>query len=191
MQPSDETGLVRQAREGGRAAFAELVRRHQPAVLGLCRAMLGDADEADDAGQEVFLKAWRSLAGFAGGSSFGSWLYRIASNHCLDLLRARSRRPTQSLDALVEAESPAIEKALGTGAPASAAVEAADLAARLLAALPEEQRLALVLRETQGLSYDEIAGVMGCSLDSVKARLKRARETLQNSLRHFLGGPDV
>ncbi len=191
MQAPDEADLVRQAREGVRAAFAELVRRHQPAVLGLCRTMLGDADEADDAAQEAFLKAWRSLGGFSGGSRFGTWLYRIASNHCLDLLRARSRRATQSLDELVEAESPALQRALGTGAPASAALEASDLAARLLATLPEEQRLALVLRETQGLRYDEIAEVMGCSVDSVKARLKRARETLQESLRHFSGGPNV
>ncbi|MBI5201283.1 MAG: sigma-70 family RNA polymerase sigma factor [Elusimicrobia bacterium] len=191
MQAPDEAELIREARGGGRSAFAELVRRHHPAVVGLCRSMLGDAEDADDAAQEAFLKAWRSLSGFSGGANFGTWLYRIASNQCLDMLRARGRRPTQSLDALVEAEAPALEKVLGAGAPASDPVEAADLAKRLLATLPEEQRLALVLRETQGFSYEEIAETMGCSLDSVKARLKRARETLAKSLRHFSGPPNV
>ena len=182
---------MREAREGGRAAFAELVRRHHLQVLALSRSMLGDDAEADDAAQEVFLKAWRALGRFAGDSGFGTWLYRIASNHCLDLLRQRSRRRTESLDELVEGEGDALERVLGSSAGPSDALEAADLGARVLASLPEEQRLALVLRETQGLRYDEIAQVMGCSVDSVKARLRRAREGLEKSLRHFLGPGNV
>ena len=153
--------------------------------------MLADDAEADDAAQEAFLKAWRALGRFAGDSGFGTWLYRIASNHCLDLLRRRSRRRTESLDELVEREGEAIERVLGSTAGPADALEAADLGAKVLAALPEEQRLALVLRETQGLRYDEIARVMGCSVDSVKARLRRARESLQAGLRHFLGTGNV
>ncbi len=107
---------------------------------------------------------------------------------CLDLLRQRTRRKTDSLDALLEGEGPALERILGSSPGPAAALEAADLGAKLLAALPEEQRLALVLRETQGLRYDEIARVMDCSVDSAKARLRRARESLQAALRHFLSG---
>ncbi|MBI4347859.1 MAG: sigma-70 family RNA polymerase sigma factor [Elusimicrobia bacterium] len=191
MQAPDEAALVREAREGGRSAFAELVRRHHPAILALCRSMLNDPAEADDAAQEAFLKAWRSLADFSGGSGFGTWLYRIASNQCLDLLRSRARRKAESLEELVERDAPALERALGPSAQPLDRLEAGDLAARLLAGLPEEQRLALVLRETEGLRYDEIAKVMGCSVDSVKARLKRARQALGESLRHFSTPEDV
>lgn len=182
---------MREAREGGCSAFAELVRRHHPAVLALCRSMLNDPSEADDAAQEAFLRAWRGLAEFSGGSGFGTWLYRIASNRCLDLLRARARRKTESLEDLIERDAGALERALGPGAKPLDRLEAGELAARLLAGLPEEQRLALVLRETEGLRYDEIARVMGCSVDSVKARLKRARQALADSLRHFLTPEDV
>lgn len=187
--PSD-LDLVRRARAGERAAFGELVRRHQGHVIGLCLTMLGEA-EAEDAAQQAFLKAWRSLEGFAGGSAFSTWLYRIASNHCLDLLRQRARARTDSLDELVEREGEGVARMLGSAAGPGGALEAKDLAARILGTLPEEQRLALVLCETQGLSYQEIAEVMECSVDSVKARLRRARETLDNNLRHFLAGPGV
>lgn len=190
MQPTGDE-LARKAQGGDRSAFEELVRRHHPQVLALCRSMLGDETEADDAAQEAFLKAWRGLGGFEGGSRFGTWLYRVASNHCLDLLRRRSRTRALSLDELVEREGPAFERLLGSSPGPASALEAADLGARLLATLPEEQRLALVLRETQGLRYDEIARVMGCTVDSVKARLKRARENLQAALRHFSEGKDV
>ncbi|MBI5246888.1 MAG: sigma-70 family RNA polymerase sigma factor [Elusimicrobia bacterium] len=172
------------------AAFADLVRSHAPRVRALCAATLRSDAEADDAAQEVFLKAYRSLGKFAGGSDFGTWVHRIAVNHCLDLLRAAGRRRSDSLDALLEADAKALGAALSEEGPAKA-LEDRDTIERLLDRLIPEQRLALTLRELEGLSYDEIAAAMSCSLDSVKARLKRARADLLDMARHFSGSENV
>lgn len=170
--------------------FAELVRLHAPRVRALCAATLGNADEAEDAAQETFLKAHRALERFAGGSSVATWLHRIAVNECLDRLRAAGRRRSDSLDALLEADANALGSALTEASPAKA-IEDRDTVERLLAKLNPEQRLALTLRETQGLSYEEIAAAMDCSLDSVKARIKRARAELLDMARHFSGADGV
>jgi len=164
------------------------VRRHAPRVLALCAAAVGAA-EADDAAQEVFLKAHRSLASFRGDAAFATWLHRIAVNRCLDVRRSAARRRVESLDGL--AEKGALLGPGGAEPSPAAALEARDLAERLLSLLPPEQRVALVLRERDGMSYDEIAEAMSCSLDSVKARLKRARERLEEEMRHFSEGGGV
>lgn len=170
--------------------FAELVRQHAPRVRALCAATLGNADEAEDAAQETFLKAHRSLDRFAGGSSIGTWLHRIAVNECLDRLRAAGRRRSQSLDALLEADANALGAALSEASPAKA-LEDRDAIERMLNRLIPEQRLALTLREVQGFTYEEIAEAMACSLDSVKARIKRARAELLEIARHFPGADGV
>lgn len=181
--------LARLAANGDGDAFAELVRRHAPRVRALCAATLGGPAEAEDAAQEAFLKAHRALSRYTGAASFGTWLHRIAVNHCLDLLRAASRRRSDSLEALLEADSSALGRALSE--PSSAqALEDRDTVARLLSRLPPEQRLALTLREAEGMTYEEIAAAMSCSLDSVKARIKRARAELLELSRHF-SGPDI
>ena len=182
-EPSDGD-LARRAADGDADAFAELVRRHAPRVRALCAATLGGPSDAEDAAQEAFLKAHRALRRFSGESSFGTWVHRIAVNHCLDLLRAAARRRSDSLEALLEADSAALGRALAE--PSSAqALEDRDTVDRLLARLPPEQRLALTLREAEGMSYEEIAAAMSCSLDSVKARIRRARAELIEMSRHF------
>jgi len=191
MGPKEELDLVYQARLGRREAFEALVRKHHVRIIGLCASLLGNASAAEDAAQEVFLKAYKSLDRFQGTSSFSTWLHRIAINHCMDILRKESRRKTESLDELVGSEGEGFHRLLSSSTDPLSSLEAADLAGRLLSPLPEEQRLALVLRETQGLSYQEIAQIMDSSVDSVKARLRRARETLQERLRHFLGAENV
>lgn len=183
--------LAARARAGDRAAFGTLVRRHHPRALRLCALLLADAAEAEDAAQEAFLKAYRGLAGFQGDAAFSTWLHRIAVRHCLDRNRSRSRRRVESLDALVDREGDRLRLLLGGAPDPSRALEAADLAARLLAGLPPDQRAALVLRETAGMSYAGIAEALGCSLDAVKARLRRAREAMVEALRHFPGLGDV
>ena len=181
--------LARRASKGDDGAFAELVRRHAPRVRALCKATLGGPGEAEDAAQESFLKAHRALGRFTGEASFATWLHRIAVNHCLDILRSAVRRRSDSLDAMLEADASALGRALAE--PSSAqALEDRDTIARLLSRLPPEQRLALTLREMEGLSYEEIAVSMSCSVDSVKARLRRARAELLEMARHFVG-PDI
>ncbi|MBI5239072.1 MAG: sigma-70 family RNA polymerase sigma factor [Elusimicrobia bacterium] len=181
----DDNDLVSRAKDADRDAFAELVRRHHAWVMGLCAATLGDRSVADDAAQEVFLKAYKSLPKFQGGSSFSTWLHRIAANLCLDLLRQRARRKTESWDELVDKEGDRIQRLLAEPAAPEHSAEDADLVARVLAQLSPEYRLILTLREVQGLSYEEAAAAMGCSLDSVKARLQRARKDFAERLRHF------
>ena len=168
------------------AAFADLVRRHAPRVRSLCAATLRSDAEADDAAQEVFLKAYRALDRFSGDADFGTWVHRIAVNHCLDVLRAAARRRTDSLEGLMEEDSKALARVLSEEGPARA-LENRDAAARLLARLNPEQRIALTLRELEGLSYEEIAAAMSCSLDSVKARIRRGRAELLDMARHFSG----
>jgi RNA polymerase sigma-70 factor (ECF subfamily) len=111
-------------------------------------------------------------------------VHRIAVNHCLDLLRAAGRRRSQSLDALLETDAEALGRGLSEPSPAKA-LEDRDAVSRLLSRLKPEQRLALTLRELEGSSYEEIAKAMSCLLDSVKARLRRARTELLSLARHF------
>ncbi|MEK7859594.1 MAG: sigma-70 family RNA polymerase sigma factor [Elusimicrobiota bacterium] len=190
MDPSD-LELVERVRSGESAAYAELVRRHHGDVFGLCLSMLGGAAEADDAAQDVFLKAYRSLDRFRNDASLRTWLYRIASNRCLDLLRSRARDRSESLEAILESEGGRLKDLLPVESDSSQAAENADLVERVLRQLSPEYRLILTLREGQGLDYEELAEAMGCSLDSVKARLKRARAVFEGLLRHLLQPDDV
>ncbi|MEK7234501.1 MAG: sigma-70 family RNA polymerase sigma factor [Elusimicrobiota bacterium] len=182
--PLTDADLARLAARGDANAFAELVRRHAPRVQALCAATLRSSQEAEDAAQETFLKAHRALGRYSGEASFGTWLHRIAINHCLDLLRAASRRRCESLDALFEADAAVLGRVLSE--PSSAqSLEDRDTITRLLSRLNPDQRLALTLREAEGMTYEEVAQAMSCSLDSVKARLKRARAEILNMARHF------
>ena len=176
-----ERELIQRILSGDTDAYAGIVRDYQSKVTGLCLSFLRDATQAEDASQEIFLKAYQALRSFQGNSSFSTWLYRIASNHCKDLLRQRSRQKTESFEALVESGAQLPEPS----SDPAAVLEAADMVEKLLSTLSAEERLILTLREAQGLSYQEIAGTLGCSLDAVKSRLKRARQTLEEKLRHF------
>jgi RNA polymerase sigma-70 factor (ECF subfamily) len=186
-----DTELISRVQAGEHDAFADLIRAHHAWVLGLCAATLGNRSSAEDAAQEIFLKAYKSLTKFNGGSSFSTWLHRIAANHCLDLLRNQSRRQTQSWDELLEAEGEGVHRLLTAPADEGRAREDADLVKRVLACLSPEYQMALTLREVQGLSYQEIAEAMGCSLDSVKARLRRARQEFTDHMRHFVDALNV
>jgi RNA polymerase sigma-70 factor (ECF subfamily) len=179
--------LIRRILDGERDLYAVLVRRHQEKVLRLCAGLLTGRADVEDAAQEVFLKAYRALGRFGGRSAFSTWLYRLAYNHCLDALRRSKRAKTESWDALLERHGEEV-RAPASGAPAG---PAADLVRDALALLPPDHRDALVLREVQGLTYAEMTEVLDCSLDAVKARLRRARAGLADRLRHFLAPGDV
>ncbi|MDD5303629.1 MAG: sigma-70 family RNA polymerase sigma factor [Elusimicrobia bacterium] len=190
MTETADGELARRAADGDDGAFAALVRRHAPRVRALCAATLRNEAEAEDAAQEAFLKAHRALGRFSGEASFGTWLHRIAVNGCLDRLRAAGRRRSESLDALLEADGTVLGRVLSEPSPAQA-LEDRDTVARLLARLTPDQRLALTLREAEGMSYEEIAAALSCSLDAVKARLKRGRAELIKMSRHFSGSDIV
>lgn len=184
--PVDERAIIARIRRGDRNAFAELVRAHQGRVRGYCRYLLRNETDAEDAAQEIFLKVYQSLEKFRGDAKFSTWIYRITANHCLDRLRSAARRPTQSWDAMIEEHGEKAEALFATEETPAVPAERTELVRAVLADLPERSRHILVLREMQGLSYEELAQTLDCSLDAVKGRLKRARQELDRKLRHFL-----
>jgi RNA polymerase sigma-70 factor (ECF subfamily) len=167
-------------------AFAELVAEHQRMVVQLAVNLLGDRDEALDLSQEVFLRVFRTIARFRGQSTLRTWIYRIAVNQARNrhrFWRRRHRADQVSLDAHVATHGE-FRSAIEAGPDRVLARK--ELAARLqsaLDALPFDQRTAIVLREVDGLSYDEIAYSLGVAVGTVKSRLTRARQTLRVELR--------
>jgi len=184
---------VDQARQGDKDAFRRLVEAHQDRLFGLVLSMSRNREQAEDLIQEIFVKAYFALETFEGQSSFYTWLYRIASNHCLDYLR--KNRPDQiSLDRPLSDDSEmTFQDTLQ--APRSdhpeASVEGPSETAALLGALEPEQRLILSLRELEGRSYEELAELMKCPVNTIKSRLNRAREALKAAYIRLYGNiPD-
>jgi RNA polymerase sigma-70 factor, ECF subfamily len=176
----NEKEIIRTVIEGDSEPFSRLVHAHQARVRLACLVRLGHLEEANDAAQEVFVKAFKALAHFKGDSSFLTWILRIADNHCLDLLRSRGRRRMESLDALLVEKGDAFEGLLSGSRdePRAHTPQDLELLGRLFAALSEEDREILALREVEEMSYEDIAEKLHCSLDAVKGRLKRARQIL-------------
>lgn len=185
MIPIDEKKWLKQAAKGSAEAFEQLVIKYQTAVYNLCLRMTGDPEDAADMTQEAFLKAWRNLDSFQGNAAFSTWLYRLASNTCLDHLRSRKRRPQLSLMMEDEdGETQELDVADPTPDP-EAQVIALDEQSRLneaLQSLEPEQRQILILRAVNGLSYTEIAQAMELKEGTVKSRLARARDQLRKIL---------
>lgn len=174
----NEQELLSACRRGDEAAFETLVHLHENKVYTLCRRMCGNEDDALEASQDAFLAAWRGLPSFRGDAAFSTWLYRLASNACIDVLRRR--RESLSLDDADLALNPADPSP--TPEQAAERAETRALVREGLAQLPEDYRQALVLRELQGMSYAEIADSLGVELGTVKSRISRARGLLKNYL---------
>jgi RNA polymerase sigma-70 factor (ECF subfamily) len=164
-----DEALVRRAKAGDREAFGRLMDRFQAPVYRVVRGILSDASDAEDVAQEAFLRAYESLAKFRGESGFFTWLYRIAVN---EALRARKRRSFTALEVVPEVEAPRPETPDEDG-PSPAALE------RLLAMLSDEFRAIVVLRDLEGLSYQEIAETLEIPMGTVESRLFRARRELR------------
>jgi RNA polymerase sigma-70 factor (ECF subfamily) len=189
----DDQDFIRRAREGDKEAFRRLVETHQDRLFGLVISMVSNREQAEDLIQEIFVKAYFALQSFEGQSSFYTWLYRIASNHCLDYLR-KNRPPQVSLDhPLANGSDRTLEDTLQaprTDDP-EASVDDPSEAARLLAVLEPEQRLILSLRELEGRTYEELAEMLNCPVNTVKSRLNRAREALKEAYIRLYGNiPD-
>ena len=174
-----DNDLVRQAQNGDRQAFGVLVQRHQARVFQFVRRLQGDADEALDITQDSFIKAWGALDRWRPEARFLTWLLQIARNTTFDTLRQRQRQPLDSLES--------DDLLIDPGASPLRLLEGARQLTRLeqhLARLSMEHREILLLREVEGLSYNELASTLGISEGTVKSRLARARETLLARYRH-------
>lgn len=183
--------LVERVQRGDRRAFDLLVLRYQQRIVKLVMRYVHDPAEAQDVAQEAFIKAYRALPGFRGESAFYTWLYRIAINTAKNYLVALQRRPldydfdvqgplhAELSDKLRHEETP---EGLALQEELRRAVEAA------IASLPEELRTAIMLREIDGLSYEEIAGAMDCPVGTVRSRIFRAREAIDRSIEALAGG---
>jgi RNA polymerase sigma-70 factor (ECF subfamily) len=180
--------LVRLARQGDRGAFQELVERYQRKIYAVLLGMLHDHDAAWEASQETFMKALRSLEQFKGESGFYTWLYRIAVNVAIDYQRREWRRPLVGLtDETVEAQE-GVQEELRRDDPFRR-VRDREIGERVRAAIDQltpEHRAAILLREVEGLSYEEISRVMECAKGTVMSRLHYARKKLQALLKDCL-----
>lgn len=184
-----DRALVQAAAAGDREAFDELVRKYQAPIVGLARSLTAGSADAEDIAQEVFVRAWRSLSGFRGDSAFRTWLHRIALNvvHSHHSRASRLRRFFQA---------PAPDQPPELDAP-EAAADPSDLEGNILlrdaidkalAAIPQELRVAVVLRDVQGLDYREIADLLRVPLGTVESRIFRGRQRLRPLLEPLRGG---
>jgi RNA polymerase sigma-70 factor (ECF subfamily) len=177
----DEQALITSAREGDVRAFNQLVMLYQSMVYNVAYRILTDPDAASDATQDAFLSAYRAMGKFRGGS-FKAWLLRIVTNACYDQLRVKQRRPTSSLDDLpVESDhSPYLHDPAEKPDEFVERQELSHMIQVAISTLPMEQRVAVVLSDVQGLSYQEIAQATGVSLGTIKSRLSRGRAKLRD-----------
>lgn len=188
----DEPQLVASARAGDAAAFEELVARYEDKIFRLTNNITGNREDAEDAMQDAFLKAFAHLDGFHGGSRFYTWLVRIAANEAL--MRLRKRRPNHfSLDQPIEGASELMPRELEEWSPNPeqlfAQTEIDNIVSTFVEQLEDEYRIVLVLRDVEELSTQETADALGISISAVKSRLLRARLKLREKLsRHFRQG---
>jgi RNA polymerase sigma-70 factor (ECF subfamily) len=180
--------LVKKCLQDDRQAFEELVSRYQDKVYALSFRYMGNKDDAYDMAQESFLKAYRSLRSFKSESSFGTWMYRITTNVCLDELRHRKRRvvPLSFDEPLAIRDGDEVKKEVADPSPTADILyeqkELSHYIQTLLSQIKVEYRTALILRDMMQFTYEEIAEILNCSVGTVKSRLSRARNILRKSL---------
>lgn len=187
-QDSTDQMLVKRVQAGDKTAFDLLVKRYQHKIIGLVGRYVNDQSESLDVAQEAFIKAYRAIDSFRGESAFYTWLYRIAINTAKNYRVARSRRPPDTdidIDAYA-AESEADLSDIETPENSLYRDELFEVMTRAIEQLPEELRVALTLRELEGMSYEEISSVMDCPIGTVRSRIFRAREAVDKELKPLL-----
>ena len=179
-----EKNLVEQAKKGNMQAFEILILQHETMVYNIALRMLHHSEDARDISQEVFLKAYGSLANFDGKSKFSTWLYRIAVNTCIDEIRKQRRKQTYSLEEELESTEGSYQKQFAdTGYTPEESLlhqEAQKEVVTALKTLSEEHKTVVILRDIQGFSYEEIAEMTDTTLGTVKSRIASARNQLKN-----------
>jgi len=188
--PVDEQVLVKQARQGDLAAYDELVRRYQERIYATVYHMTSNHEDANDLAQEAFIKAFQALKSFKGGSSFYTWVYRIAVNKTINFLKQRKNKSQISLNDLdFNAEHDPDLVALISEKTPRREINLVELQEKLNGAmqkLSEPHRLVVTLHDVQGLSHEEIAEIMDCNIGTVRSRLFYARQQLQAYLSDYL-----
>ena len=176
--------LMLRFQKGDEPAFEELVKKHTRGVLNLVYRYLGDTSRSEDVSQDIFVKVYRARMKYEPKAKFSTWLYRIGVNHCLNEIRSRKSQPTLAAPVNDLLEQPAGDDpdSRVTRSELQRAVKAA------IDALPENQRMAVILSRYEDMSYDEIAETMGMSLEAVKSVLFRAKENLKQALSKYAGG---
>jgi RNA polymerase sigma-70 factor (ECF subfamily) len=186
----EEAELVRKARDGDLESYDELVRRYQERIYATIYHMTSNHEDANDLAQEAFIKAFHALKSFKGGSSFYTWVYRIAVNKTINFLKQRKNKAQMSLDDLdFNAEHDPDLVALISDKTPRREVNLAELQEKLNGAmqkLSEPHRLVVTLHDVQGLSHEEIAKIMDCNIGTVRSRLFYARQQLQAYLSDYL-----
>ena len=183
--------LVERVQKGDKPAFDLLVLKYQHRIISLVSRYVSDSAEAHDVAQEAFIKAYRAIGNFRGDSAFYTWLYRIAINTAKNWLVARSRRPPASDIDAADAEQYDLESRLkerGTPENELLREEIEQTVNAAISALPEDLRTAIMLREMDGMSYEDIATTMECPIGTVRSRIFRAREAIDEKLKPLLDG---
>lgn len=187
---SSDAELVARGRAGDRTALQALAERYQRRILGVVVGMVRNVEDAREVVQETFVRAFRNLDGFKGDSSFYTWLYRIAFNLSIDLQRKESKRTNVEYDeGLPPSDAPMAFGGKTQGEDPFTAVRNQELGSRIFRAIDDltpDHRAVIILREIEGLSYEEISQTLDCSLGTVMSRLHYARKKLQAKLRELI-----
>ena len=186
-----DMAIVRRVQQGDKQAYNLLVGKYQQKLLRLVSRFIRDSMECEDVTQEAFIKAYRALPSFRGESAFYTWLYRIAVNTAKNYLVSAGRRPpSQDLDAQEASNSLAGANFVDLNTPESTLMndELLNVIRLTIAELPDNLREAIIYREFDGMSYEEIAEVMDCPIGTVRSRIFRARETLEEAMLPYVSG---
>ena len=179
---SGDIQLIRRAKQGDIAAFEELIMEYQKKVYNTAYRFFNNAEDALDVSQEIFIKVYTSLKAFKEGSTFSTWLYRIAVNTCIDYSRKRRKIQDVSLD---DEDSNVAKNMVSPQLPPDKIVEnreIKDAIAKAIQTLPEDLRICIILRDIQGFTYLEISELLDCSIGTVKSRINRGRRALRKQL---------